>query len=383
MNLKQKQWIDGNIGRIIAAINVVLVRGLGILLRRDHSINKPPENILIIKMLGIGSMFIATDSIYSLKKKYPNAKFILMTSSSVAASMHPLQLFDEIWVHNDKNFIKLFVSGFELLLKTWKLKKLWVVDLEVYSVLSTIFSTYTLAINRFGFQLNKVHFRNYLNTHNIFFNQFTSVYLNYEMLVKAMGVSEITPFIFEPLLINDKQKNTIAINNTCSELGGNLKKIPGATLQQLCLYIINNTNYNLAFTGAPVDFESNELFINNFLHQYKNRITNIAGVFNFDKYYEFLYNNCKAMISIDSAPMHIAIKLGLPTLSFWGPVNPTQMLSANQVSKQLHIYLGVHCSPCIHLTDVVPCGGNNICMKNMNNELIEFYLNKLLDIIKV
>jgi hypothetical protein len=52
MNLQLKQWIDGTIGRGLAAINVVLVRGVGLILKRDHSLKEAPDNILVIKMLG-------------------------------------------------------------------------------------------------------------------------------------------------------------------------------------------------------------------------------------------------------------------------------------------------------------------------------------------
>jgi hypothetical protein len=87
MNLKYKQWIDGIIGRALASVNVVLVRGVGLMLRRNHSIEKAPANILVIKMLGIGSVLMAMDSLYSLKLKYPNSRFILMSGKGVAAGI--------------------------------------------------------------------------------------------------------------------------------------------------------------------------------------------------------------------------------------------------------------------------------------------------------
>ena len=168
MNLKLKQWIDGYIGKALVAVNVLLVRGLGILLKRNHSLSKAPENILVIKMVGLGSVLMAADSLYSLKKKYPQARLILLCGKGVAAGVEPLHLFDEIWVNNDSNILHMVGSGISSLLKAIKMPNLWVLDMEVYSVLTTLFSAWTMARNRFGFQLNKVHFRNYLNTHNIF-----------------------------------------------------------------------------------------------------------------------------------------------------------------------------------------------------------------------
>lgn len=378
MNLKIKQWIDGYIGKFLIIFNVILIRGLGLILNRNHSISKQPKTILVIKMLGLGSVFMAIDSLYSLKQKYPNAKFILMCGKGVAAGIKPLLFFDEIWEHNDKNILSLFFSGVKLLVKSWKLPKLWVVDLEVYSILTTLFSAYTMAINRFGFQLNKVHFRNYLNTHNVFFNQFISVNQNYELLVKAMGVSQISTFNFIPEKTTQQTVSYIAINNTCSELGGNLRKIPDQLLKDICQHLLKNTHYHLAFTGAPSDKIAIDSFIKNHLGSEINSIKNIAGALNFSNYYSFLKYNCVAMLSIDSAPIHIALKLNLPTLSFWGPINPLQRLTETQLNNHLVYYLKTDCSPCIHLSDVLPCGGNNICMKNMEIKTVIPLLNQLI-----
>jgi len=365
MNLKYKQWIDGIIGRALASVNVVLVRGVGLMLRRNHSIEKAPANILVIKMLGIGSVLMAMDSLYSLKLKYPNSRFILMSGKGVAAGIAPLNFFDEIWVHHDKNVFSLIGSGVRLLSKTWQLKKLWVVDLEVYSVLTTLFSAWTMAINRFGFQLNKVNFRNYLNTHNIYFNQFVPVQNNYFALVNEMGVQEVSNYLIPIEKENTAYlKNTIAINNTCSELGGNLRKLETIQLTQLIEHISETSNYDIVLTGAPVDFDENEKILQLLTDEAKQKTKNIAGKLSFEAYYHFLFSNCIAMISIDSAPLHIATKLGIPSFSIWGPINPMQRIQKDTKSKQHFLYLNKPCSPCIHLSDIVPCKGNNICMKD-------------------
>ncbi|OYU96010.1 MAG: hypothetical protein CFE21_06255 [Bacteroidetes bacterium B1(2017)] len=367
MNLKLKQWIDGYIGKLLVAVNLVLVRGLGLILKRDHSLRQAPEHILVIKMLGLGSVLMASDSLYSLKKKYPHAKLILLCGKGIAPGIKPLNLFDEIWINDDSNLFTMVWSGFKSLYQAINLKKVWVVDLEVYSVLTTLFSAWTMARNRFGFQLNKVHFRNYLNTHNVFFNQFTTVYQNYQNLVLAMGVTEITHFrlSLEPTQ-NPFETKCIAINNTCSELGGNLRKIPDELLVQTITYLLQTTPYTLALTGAPSDFASIELFLVNSGLNQNQRVKNCAGTMPFETYYAFLQQHCEAMLSIDSAPFHMAIKAGIPTLSFWGPINPMQRFNFSNQTKHQYIYLQTPCSPCIHLSDVVPCGGDNICMKNMS-----------------
>lgn len=383
MNLKVKQWIDGYIGKALVLVNVVLVRGLGILLKRDHSLKEAPEHILVIKMVGLGSVLMAADSLYSLKLKYPKAKFILLCGKGVEVGISPLHLFDEIWVNNDKNLFAMLQTGFKSLWKANRLKGLWVLDLEVYSVLTTLFSAWTRAQNRFGFQLNKVHFRNYLNTHNVFFNQFITVYQNYEKLVFSMGVNEITPYKLSLSKTNNPfSEKCIAINNTCSELGGELRKLPEPLLVQIIQYLLKNSSYTLALTGAPSDFGSNQHFIKQNGFEENARVVNIAGTMNFADYYSFLQYHCEAMLSIDSAPFHMAIKAGIATMSFWGPINPIQRFQFTDSKEHQFVYLKTHCSPCIHLSDVIPCGGNNICMKQMEMLEIAPKIDSLLAFIK-
>lgn len=377
MTLKFKQFIDCYIGRVLVFFNVILVRSVGLLLKRDHSLNKPPRHILVIKMLGLGSIIMASDSIFSLRKKYPAAKIILLCGRSIKPGVAPIGLFDEIWTNDDRNILRMAWSGCTLLARSWKLKGLWVIDLEVYSILTTLFSAWTCAVNRFGFQLNKVYFRNYLNTHNIYFNQFITVNQNYEMLVKAAGVTEIEPFSIS-FPDSGKEKKYIAINNTCSELGGDLRKIPALTLTGICGHIVETTPYDIAFTGAPSDRESIGTFIDNHLSPIKQRIRNTAGEFGFEEYYHFLQHECVAMISIDSAPLHIAMKLGMRTLSLWGPINPLHRFRFSGQHKHLSYYLATECSPCIHHTEVVPCGGDNICMKHMETHEINTLTDNLL-----
>jgi ADP-heptose:LPS heptosyltransferase len=371
MKLHAKQFIDGLLGGLLVIFNLMVARPLGLLLRRDHTLHKDPEYIIVIKMLGLGSLLLASDALVSLKKRYPNTKLILICGRGVAPGIVPTELFHHVWVMDDRSLPRLLRSSIAILTKSWGLKNRWVVDLEVYSKLTTIFSLWTLSLNRFGFQLGKVHFRNFLNTHNCYFNQFCNVQDNYRSLVRMMGVEEFTEFTI-PIKdsegrTNEAAKQYIAINNTCSELGGYLRKIPAATLQTVCKYIAEQTPYNIAFTGAPSDFKDNQAFIDEYLGAEKNRINNIAGKYGFAEYYRFLHDECALMLTIDSAPLFIAQKTGLPTVSVWGPTNPTHRMAAETINGPRHKvhYLAVECSPCLHHTRVLPCGGNNFCMKNM------------------
>ena len=374
MNLKLKQFIDVYIGRILLGVNLLLVRGLGLLLRRNHSIDKHPENIVVIKILGLGSIIMASDAIHSMKLHFPNTRFTLLCGKGVAKGIEPLELFDEIICIDDKNVFSMLKSTANFMVKALSMKKLWVVDLEVYSILTTILSAWTCAKNRFGFQLDKTNFRNYLNTHNTYFNQFVRVDINYKKLAESMGVKKIEQFLFPQKFTQaNATRNYVVINNTCSELGGHLRKLPDSTLTQICNFITTQTPFNIALVGAPGDtIAIDEFIVSNQLDT--SRIENVAGKLSFDEYYTFLAAKGCLMLSIDSAPLHIAIKLKLPVISFWGPISPVQRIADTQYTY----FLNKPCSPCIHHTEQIPCGGNNTCMSDMDVNHIQQLIKDIL-----
>ncbi len=370
MNLASKQTIDNIIGKPIAYFFIFFAKVFGFLLRRNHDIKKEPNAILVIKILGLGSMFIASDSLLCLKKKYPNAKMILVCKDSLKPGIEPLNLFDEIWEVDDSNIFQLIKQSFLILFKTWRIKKLWVLDLEVYSKLTTVFTLLTCAVNRFGFYLNEVSFRDELNTHHTYFNQFTVVEENYKRIVSQMGAEPTSSFSFDDFPKREKGKNYsfIAINNTCSELSIE-RKIPNDILAQIVKKILDETSYQIAFLGAPSDYMEVSNFINKYIDLvYHDRIVNTINKFSFKEYYDFLYFKCKILLTIDSAPLHIANKINVPTLSIWGPTKPETLIKVNESNQA--IYLSIGCSPCVHLTDKLPCNGDNICMKNISSASI-------------
>lgn len=369
MNVKTKQFIDKYLGNALLWFHIVVVRLLGMLLKRNHQISQTPDTIIVIKMLGLGSLIIASDSIYSLRKRYPQSKLVLLTGVGVAPGIEPVGLFDEIIIIRDKSWFTLIGDTIRFVIYSWRAGRTWIVDLEVYSTLTTLLSSWTMAINRFGFELDKVAFRHYLNTHHVYFNRLKGVKENYAQLVKAAGVEQMHEFVFPYRANASKPPSYIAINNTCSDLGGHVRKLPDELLANICKHIVRDAK--LVFLGAPADAEAIEQFIQTQLPANAQDILNLPKLkLSFDSYYRFIKEEVKLVVTIDSAPLHIAQKLEIPMISFWGPTMPQQLMKNADKLKSDYYYLQKPCSPCIHLTERLPCGGNNHCMKDMQAQHI-------------
>lgn len=364
LNLGQKQFIDSYIGIPLVYLHIIFARFLGFLLRRNHALDVPPVEICFIKLLGFGSVVIASDAIYSIRKEYPGTKISIVCSTSIESGVCSLKLFDEVYVIDDSNFLNVITSSVTVLLKLQRIKHLWTVDLETYSKLTGIFALWTRALNRFGFYFSQVAFRYNLNTHNVYFNTLANVQDNYTEMAKTAGASSVFSFSIPGY----KKRNThqhysyIAVNNTCSDLSKE-RKMTASQLSELCEWIIDNTPYHPALLGAPSDRQANLTFIET--HCNGEQIRNMAGETDFESLYHFLYHECALTVTIDSAPLHIAHKLNVPTVSVWGPTAPQNYIDTHGADN-IHIYLGVHCSPCVHHVKNLPCGGNNFCIKNIS-----------------
>jgi ADP-heptose:LPS heptosyltransferase len=369
LKLRSKQQIDKYLGGLLVTLNLAAARLLGFVLRRNHSLEKKPAHILFIKLMGIGSVWMAADAIAAVKQKYPDARLVLIGTPAVINGVKPLALFDEYLAFKDHSFAAIAGSSMSTLLRCWQMKKLWVANLEVYSRLASVFALWTMGINRFDFYFNEVAFRKNINTHPVYFNAHVLVTDNYNRMAAAMG-APVTGTYEIPQWKASARKESIAgkqfilVNNTCSELARE-RMLPEKSwltlLQALCQHY---PQYQLLLAGSPAETVYNHT-ITEQLQQagLSNRIENRTAAWTFPEYLDVLYKQVAMVITIDSGPLHFANRLGVPVVSCWGPTHPDTRIM--QTKQNRTVYLAVSCSPCTHHTAVLPCGGDNFCMKRI------------------
>ena len=371
MNLKTKQQLDNFLGKAMVAFHLPVVKTLGKLLGINHKLQEPPREILIIKMLGFGSLLLSTDALLALKKKYPNAKLTLIGTKGIEEGARLLNLFDHYVIIDDRSFFKLLKTSFKVVFYCMSNRNKWCFDFEVYSRLTTLFALYTFSKNRFGFEFEKVNFRNYLNTHNTYFNHFVPTEENYNAMVHMAGAEVNEQYVLLNETQNKTEKNCIVINNTCSTLSLQ-RKLDYDQLINLIEELTKNGHDKIVLLGAPNDQIINQNLIESLLAKTQKKVENWAGKFNFEELIKQQAIHAKAIITIDSAPLHIAARLNIPMVAIWGPTQsqtlaPTWLRDRNNYVEINH---HVHCSPCVHHTKELPCKGNNFCIKEISTQEI-------------
>src|SRR5512139_3154974 len=148
MNTVRQKRLDTTLGVPLLAALKPLVVGLGWLLGRDHSL-EPRGRILVIKMLGGGSLVLALPALLGLRRAHPELRLSLLTTRGVAPFAQTLGVFEDIVAVDTRSFLRLLLSSGAAWVRVFGADT--VVDLEVYSKLTTVFSVLSCARNRLGF----------------------------------------------------------------------------------------------------------------------------------------------------------------------------------------------------------------------------------------
>lgn len=366
MALGFKLLIDRYLGGFLIAIFDPLAYLAGLLFRRSHA----PEvrgDILIIKMLGGGSLVMAYPPILALRLAYPDVKLRLFTTPGVRPFAASLGVFDEILVFDDRSLGSLVLSAVKNLARAIGTDT--VVDLEIYSRLTTVLSLLTMGRNRFGFFFEDTLKNKRLHTHRMFFHVGSPLYKHYDRVADLLGAP-----IPEASVCADRIRQTlgaassassaparrVAIGASCSDLARERMLSPDQWRQVFAS--AGGQDREVLFLGGKVDRDDADAIID-VIDGWKGPLRNTCGEMS-------LADSLRALLGsdefwgIDSALLHYARLFGIKTLSFLGPTHPMRLRPIPGLIEDVR-YRKIMCSPCAHITSVAPCGGDNRCIQGL------------------
>jgi ADP-heptose:LPS heptosyltransferase len=366
MNIRKKQRLDNILGIAMLLILRLPVIILGRLMKRDHS-PVVRGDILVIKMLGGGSLVIAYPALLAIRKRYPHHRLLLLTTSAIRPFAETLQVFDEILCVQDRNLFSLVRSS----LAAWLhcLGRIdTVVDLEVYSKLTTVFGVLTAARNRIGFYLESTYWRLRIHSHLLFFNRFSGSYYFYDAI--ALLLDAPVPARQEygdhfrgvmTTRVPDKTTRRITLGHGCSDFGRERMLTPGQWLAALTQRSAP-LEAEYLFLGSKNEHADAEQIIDLLRKRMPGALfRNLCGSLHLTESLAYI-DSSDEFWGIDSALLHYARLLGKKTVSFWGPTAPETRLRDEELPAEIH-YRKIPCSPCIHVAEAPPCRGNNLCIQ--------------------
>lgn len=376
MNTKSQLFLDKFVAKPIAYILNFFVRFLGKILFIDHNLNKEFKTIAICKFKGMGSIVQATPLINSLRKKYPNAQLIFVSTIANKKILETIKPIDKIILLNDSGFLRFVLSCTKSLFTLIKIRPQVYIDLEIYSDFSTIFTLFTLSKNRIGFYLRSSSFRMGIYTQMMFFNSKLPIANVYLQIAKLLNCNTNNSELYNfneinnlPTFISSKY---IVVNPNASDLRLE-RRWDANNFATIINQLLNDYyEYEILLIGSKNEFEYTKK-----LHQKINnkRVINTAGTTNLEELISII-KNATLMISNDTGPMHLAFATNTPIVCLFGPCSPEQY--GKSINSYI-IYKQVYCSPCVHDFEVAPCNGNNVCMKLISTDEVYSLVSKLLN----
>lgn len=370
MKPRFKLLLDFYVGGLLHAILKIPTILLGKFLGRNHDLMQCSE-IAVMKFLGGGSLVIAYPTLLALKQLPQVRKLTLVTTPSVQPFGKTLSIFDEIIVIREDSVLHLGTDSLSALIRLFRHD--CIIDFEVHSRLTTVFSLFTCARNRVGFFTNISFWRLGISTHLLFCNVSNGIYYFYDQITALFGtapvtVEQCTAHFREQINAHPVGGSEIhlAIAPTCSSLSRErmleLEEWLEIVAQRLERFPMEPVLLHLF--GAPSD----RLFLEDLKALLIGRFGNHLRVFNYagkTKLAESvkLLSGMSEVLCIDSALLHFSRLLGLRTVSYWGPTDPRILVRPRAGDLDEIHYVKIPCSPCVHVSDQPPCRGNNICMR--------------------
>lgn len=359
MNTRSQLIIDKYIAKPIAYVMNFFVRLAGQIFNIDHNLDKEFKTIAVCKFKGMGSIIQATPMLEAIRKRYPEAEIIFVSTKSNQKFLEKIEWIDTIVVLDDKGFVKLITSTLSSLIRLMKKRPEIYIDLEIYSDFSTLFTLFTLSKNRIGFYLRSSSFRMGIYTHMMFFNPRLPISKAYLQMASLIGCPVDNTHLY-PLKETDGFKPPenpyIVINPNASDLRLERRWGQDNFIQLIQQLLINYPDYEICLIGGKEEKEYTERIATVINHP---KVISTAGKTSLDELIG-LVRHAWIMVSNDTGPMHIAFCTKTPVVCLFGPCSPDQY----GMSENAYIlYKQVYCSPCVHDFEVPPCKGNNVCMK--------------------
>jgi ADP-heptose:LPS heptosyltransferase len=362
MKFRTKQVVDYWLGGFLLLLLFLPLYGLGLLLRRDHA-SARRRGCVVIKMVGAGSLFLATPSLQAIRGEFPEGRFFLVGTRSVTGFAANFGWFDECWTIDDSGLLPLISSSLRVLYNIARHCD-HLIDIEAHSRLTVVFAVLTTVRNRIGFVDESVFWRRRFYTHMNYFNSQGPVYALYDTLPTWFGVNRIpvskvnaafaarvraTP----PPETRVLPPRYVIVAPGCSEFGKERQLQPGEWRDLLANTVLDGAA--VVLLGAAADRPLCDAIVAEIGHG-----QSLAGELGIAQSAAVLAGS-ERFFGIDSLLLHLARALGVPATSVWGPSDPATRLRPGTV-KDMVYYTKLCCSPCIHVHETPPCDGARVCI---------------------
>jgi ADP-heptose:LPS heptosyltransferase len=390
MNLATKVLIDRVVGSALISL-LLLARP-----RRRRSSPVEPRTIVVLKLLGLGSIIQATRLLAALRTKYPQAEIVFVTRKGNEELTNRIPGIASTRTIDDASLLSLLVSFLATVRGLRSRPDCCFVNLEAYSRLGVLITACSGARWAAGFYRQASDF-NLRRIYDVFvyFNAGAPISEVYLQLGRAFGAGELPASLLELRTSSSdveevdtvlKERNVdagaamlIAINPNASQLRLE-RRWPVEKFSELIDSLLDQLPDAIVLLVGSFAERECTASVKSMVHaRSAARVIDLAGGLSLGGLVALLRKSA-LLVTNDSGPMHMAMNVGTPTLALFGPVEPGHYFTQDARAKHAVIYHRVYCSPCVHHFEVAPCRGDNVCMKRITaGEVLSTALSLLRD----
>lgn len=326
------------------------------LLTRPHSVADTvclqPSSILIIRPGGIGDAVLLIPAIQAINKKYPTAKITVLAERRNASAFQFCREVNHVLRYD------LLYELFSSLSGDYDV----VIDSEQWHRLSAVVARLTRAPLLIGFGTNK---RARLFTHQIAYSHDDYESDSFYRLLAPLGIGPAclpAKFLAVPAEAERRGASLLA------DLGNRpfVSVFPGASIRERrwgadkfrrLAELLSVFGVTVVVVGGRDDIGQGETIVSGGLG------LNLAGRTTLAETAAIIEKSA-LLVSGDSGVLHIAIGLGKPTVSLFGPGRARKW--APRGERHVVINKGLPCSPCTTYGTTPPCPSNARCMADIS-----------------
>ncbi|MCA8912585.1 MAG: glycosyltransferase family 9 protein [Planctomycetes bacterium] len=377
MKYRTSILIDRVFGAPVLLVLNPLARLLGWTMRRRHALG-PEEvrSIVVSKYVGIGSLVQAMPMLAALKRSYPDATLTLLTSSDCATFARRLGQVDRVLVVRRSGIFGTAFSSLGAVFKLWGARPQLFIDIEVYSLYASIMSVLSCARNRYGFYRRSTWLKSGALTHLLYFNSHqpvSEIYLEMARLAGAKTDGESPQLDAPPVgevealgAAGLQEGQYLVVNVNASDLMKE-RRWPLEKFGRL-ITMLAADGHRVVLTGTASEAPYVAGVLGHIEEAQRGNVTDLSGKLDLEGFLSVL-RGARCVITNDSGPMHLAFRLGARVVTLFGPGDPVHYGYDHE--RFTVVRKPVYCSPCVYETSRPPCGGDNICMQQI--EVQEVY----------
>lgn len=326
------------------------------------------EKILFINFGGLGDEILFLPTIQSVKKEFPNAHITLALEERSKSITQLTDVIDEILVANIKNKNK-YLELVKLLIQIWQ-KKFDIVISSGSNNFISIFLSMTFIRKKYGYNTGKLS--QMLLTKAIDLNKNQYAVRMYHDLAKELTniTTELPEFSIQK---KPTIQNSVLIHPGVSKLSvekGMIKTIPAIEWANV-VETLANSGKRVFLVGGPDDKDCIDIITKKVPAE---KYTNLYGSTKNIKDLAELISTAETFICSDSAPLHIAVGLGVKTYVIFGSTDEKKLIPKS--TNVIPIKADCNCplQPCLwekrqttcENLDCLKISAEQICKKAIN-----------------